>query len=1073
MKFLIHLTLLLGFGHGAAAVRLQSRRVERSANATAPNATAPNATAPSPADEHEALKRRVEKALSRADNVSRIAQKHLESSPYYVPRHEDGPVDLVIKQGAEADRHPFEGVGALSAGASSRLLRDYPAEQRKEILDLLFKPNYGASLQVLKVEIGGDMQSTDGSEPSHMRERDEVPDCTRGYETWLMQEAKARNPKIRTFGLAWGVPGWIGNGSFFTNDNIRYHVSWLQCIKETYKFEVDYIGVWNEMPWGEVWYVRDLAKEIKAQGLATRLVLLDAIHGVDEGFMKLFTKDPDFRDLVDAVGLHYPCESFAPLAETLKPHKQTRFWASEELSTVADWGGAGCWGRMINQNYVRMNATSSIAWSLVWSAYPNLECFGNGLLYAFEPWSGSYEVTPPVWATAHTSQFTEPGWQYLPAGGNGAGLLPGGGTYVTIVSPEVEDFSIVLETLQGQCFYHAGCFHTHEATEPQRFRLKLGEDGSKMAALAAKRGTLEVWATNKTHHFRRQPDAILRHDGSIELTVGVDAIVTVTTLRKATRSGDREEAAGGGGAQVGLLGRRAQTGGEKVPPVHAGFPLPFVETFDEHEGLRDPPYFADQGGAFELRAEEDSGSPGRNGSLRSAGDGKLQRFQKNMVLEQQVLRPPIAWIGRSPEPFTLVGGVNWTDMTAQVNVRFGPENPEAPGPKPLEGTDEILGIAKALLSGAGGLRHVGMCIRMARYHYFGGMQAAPEGYCLQIIDRPYPLWILTASGYPISAGRLSAAVEDKVVGNKWLNLRLEAKRARVKAWLEGEQVANVLDTSLPFGQVALGCGYHRCQFDDLDAFPHETEKAPAKEEASVVEKITARQAPRGPWDMFSDMIPTARKLLKLADQTGFEYTGRTCDPPPRLAWRRQDFTGFVGFAFEPKSAVKVEALGRLMVSGGHPWAQVHNISLFEIRDNGDPAELLSVALPTALVDQAGVTQTEDGWVYVQLGHPVELTANHRYVLMSSELQNGDSFYDKAVRAASDDQVKLWGPVYMDNTGWHFADVAGKQGGVRYAEAQPLPAGGQPMPPGQNAVATVQTIPLDVVYGPLNALLAPA
>ena len=74
-----------------------------------------------------------------------------------------------------------------------------------------------------------------------------------------------------------------------------------------------------------------------------------------------------------------------------------------------------------------------------------------------------------------------------------------------------------------------GSASSFEATEPQRFRLKLGEDGSKMAALAAKRGTLEVWATNKTHHFRRQPDAILARDGSIELTVGVDAIVTVTT----------------------------------------------------------------------------------------------------------------------------------------------------------------------------------------------------------------------------------------------------------------------------------------------------------------------------------------------------------------------------------------------------------------------------------------------------------------------------------------------------------------------------------------------------------------
>lgn len=26
------------------------------------------------------------------------------------------------------------------------------------------------------------------------------------------------------------------------------------------------------------------------------------------------------------------------------------------------------------------------------SVYPNLECFGNGLLYAFEPWSGHYEA---------------------------------------------------------------------------------------------------------------------------------------------------------------------------------------------------------------------------------------------------------------------------------------------------------------------------------------------------------------------------------------------------------------------------------------------------------------------------------------------------------------------------------------------------------------------------------------------------------------------------------------------------------------------------------------------------------
>ena len=56
--------------------------------------------------------------------------------------------------------HVFDGVGGLSAGASSRLLRDYPEPQRSQILDFLFLPSFGAALQVNKIEIGGDTQST-------------------------------------------------------------------------------------------------------------------------------------------------------------------------------------------------------------------------------------------------------------------------------------------------------------------------------------------------------------------------------------------------------------------------------------------------------------------------------------------------------------------------------------------------------------------------------------------------------------------------------------------------------------------------------------------------------------------------------------------------------------------------------------------------------------------------------------------------------------------------------------------------------------------------------------------------
>src|SRR5215472_10445665 len=134
----------------------------------------------------------------------------------------------------------FNGIGAISGGGgNARLLTDYPAAQQSQILDYLFKPDYGANLQILKVEIGGDTNSTDGSESSHMHTSASV-DCNTGYEWWLMQQAQARNPNIKFYGLAWGAPGWIGGGTFFSTDMINYIVSWLNCAKSK-GFTISYL----------------------------------------------------------------------------------------------------------------------------------------------------------------------------------------------------------------------------------------------------------------------------------------------------------------------------------------------------------------------------------------------------------------------------------------------------------------------------------------------------------------------------------------------------------------------------------------------------------------------------------------------------------------------------------------------------------------------------------------------------------------------------------------------------------------------------------------------------------------
>lgn len=148
---------------------------------------------------------------------------------------------------ASTAHHVYAGHGALSAGASSRLLWDYMEPQRSEVLDYLFKPQFGAALSMLKVEVGGDAQSTDGTEPSHRHTRSDLS-CTRGYELFLIEEAKKRQPGILTYGLVWGTPAWVGNGTYYSQDGVDYLVDWVRCIKQatTASVTLDYLGLWSE-----------------------------------------------------------------------------------------------------------------------------------------------------------------------------------------------------------------------------------------------------------------------------------------------------------------------------------------------------------------------------------------------------------------------------------------------------------------------------------------------------------------------------------------------------------------------------------------------------------------------------------------------------------------------------------------------------------------------------------------------------------------------------------------------------------------------------------------------------------
>jgi galactosylceramidase len=60
-----------------------------------------------------------------------------------------------------------------------------------------------------------------------------------------------------------------------------------------------------------------------------------------------FALDVIFRIML-CIGAHYPGTTSTPQAvETGKP-----VWASEDMSTYNNLRGAGCWARILNQNFV-------------------------------------------------------------------------------------------------------------------------------------------------------------------------------------------------------------------------------------------------------------------------------------------------------------------------------------------------------------------------------------------------------------------------------------------------------------------------------------------------------------------------------------------------------------------------------------------------------------------------------------------------------------------------------------------------------------------------------------------------
>lgn len=538
----------------------------------------------------------------------------------------------------------YWGVGALSAGASTRLLADYPPDIVEDVYDALFKPGAGGAMQIIKVEIGGEAQSTDGTEPAHMRTRDDL-NCTRGYEWPMLAAAKKRNPSIVTYALSWGAPGWVGNGTYYSDDGLAFHVSWLQCAKQAWGVDVDYMGVWNEVAGGpalQAAWTKQLRAAMDDAGFtATRIVAADT--GQWDPIVDELLADPALAAAVDVVGAHYPTQpppNSSVLTAMGKLQITSEAW---NLNVYSDWIGATALGSDLSR-FARYGLSGAVIWAVLFGWYPNLPFAGptktsaggagHGLLTAAEPWSGHWEASAPLAAAAHWTQFTSlHGWSFLSATGSGIGMLPSGeGSYATLVDATGGQLSVVIET--------------GAAKTPQNvtFALAPRPGGAPLPP------ALHVWRSTESALMARQPDvAVDASSGAFTLTLAPSAIYTVTTT----------------------TGQGWVAPSVPVPPS-APFPFPYYEAFDEAPGYAPgaaPRYFSDQGGIFTV--EPIPVRLARPAEGAAAGGAAMAQSQPSS---------PIAWVwATNPYPYTVAGNGypssypgSWVNYTVSVLAALDP-----------------------------------------------------------------------------------------------------------------------------------------------------------------------------------------------------------------------------------------------------------------------------------------------------------------------------------------------------------------------------------------------------------------
>ncbi len=650
---------------------------------------------------------------------------------------EEKSVDLIIdgNNAITAENKLYRGLGMVSGNNSSRLLLDYKdenPEKYNEILNYIFGAD-GIGITHLKLEMGSDINSSSGTEPSVMRTEDEIADVTRGAGFQLAADAKKINPDLTLDMLWWSEPLWISNAEDVYAARYKWYKSILDAAYETYNLTFDYVSANQNERRIDAGWIKYLSSHLKSETdcpydySKIKIVAADEVGTWLIGAVML--KDEELLNAVDVIGGHYSDWTNDKIKELAADYGK-EIWFSEGSSPMSYSNGTykydGSKSGLSDINGVLDIANRIITMfpggdMTLYEFQPVVSAYYDGVTYcqkqlitAEKPWSGYYTLDSGFYMSLHFSQFFKKGWCFIDgacagdgkAGGDGHAIVDAVYSYMTAADRDSGDYSTVItNTTDSNITYNITVKNLAKAGQNVCIFETRGPDGNKYDENYFKKiGTITPQKNGDDYTY--------------SLTVKPYSMVTLSTLEVEEKT-------------------------YTSPSDDSVLALPYSDDYEYSDYPADylstrgnaPRYTTDEGGAFEV-----------------------QNIDGNNVL-MQIITPDTKaneW-GGTPDPVTNFGDDRWFNYSVSVSVRFDTSD------KPDKN-----------YTGAG-----------LRYNL---ADSGKSGYWVQLYENG--TWKLNHNSKSVAEGTL-----DSFDGTAWTELKISAEENKITACINSNQVCEYDCTS--------------------------------------------------------------------------------------------------------------------------------------------------------------------------------------------------------------------------------------------------------------------------------------